>query len=119
MASLSYRLLDPMVIATGFKLPREQVLDAGAYNKLQMVLRRLKDGTSAATYLRVQHAATNEEDAFMDLKDKDGLVVQISLDNADASVKFLVVENFTRFIRVIAVGTVTGGPVLLVDLVAK
>lgn len=119
MASLSYRLLDPTTIVTGFKLPREQVLDAGAYGKLQIMFRRLKDGTSATTYLRVQHAATNEDDAFVDLKDKDGNLVQISLDSADGAPKFVVVDNFTRFIRVIAVGTVTGAPVLLVDLVAK
>ncbi len=119
MSSLAQRLLDPTVVTTGFKTAKEDVLDVGAYAKGELQFRRLKDGTSATTYLRLQHAAVNEEDAFMDAKDPAGANVEIVLDNAAASVKHVSCANFLRYVRLVAIGTVTGGPVVLVDSVWK
>ncbi len=119
MSSLYHRVLEPTVITTGYKTPKEDVLDAGAFTRGELQFRRLKDGTSAATYLRVQHAAVNEDDAFIDAKDPSGADLQVVLDNSAAGNKHMWCENFLRFIRLVAVGTVTGSPVVLADSVWK
>lgn len=114
MAALYRRVQDPTACTAGFKTPRDEVPDVGAYSKLYVQFRRLKDGNVAGTYLRLQHSTLNEDASF---KDVPGC--EIALDNFGDNNLILVVNDFARFIRLIVVGTPGGTPIVGVDFVAK
>ena len=109
MASEYRRLLDPSTAkATVFQELRE-AWDAGAYRVLEVHVRVLKAGTGGNIIL--QHAAVNEEDAYLDLAN-----ASTALNGQGA---YLTISNFLRFIRWRTDGAVAGSPVVMIEIIAK
>lgn len=116
MAGQYMRLADSVVITTGLAQDRDQVVDVGAYRQVLLHARVLRTGSGGS--VKIQHAATNEGDAWEDLyQDDDQTAVTWALTgtgDVQSSSKFL------RYLRWAASGTVSGGPVrVTIDLVAK
>lgn len=110
MASMYQRILDPRALTPNDTTQREEVLDAGAYNTLQAQMRVLSAGS--AGNLKLQHAAVNEPDAFIDI---GGASVSL----ASTSNSLVTVTNFLRFIRWFSDSATAGSPIALIDVVAK
>ena len=110
MASQYKRILDPRVLTADMTQPATDIWDAGAYRTLEVQARVVKAGT--AGYLKIQHAAVNEEDAFRDLT--GGNVGLSAVDNI-----YFSATGFLRYVRWVTDGAVTGSPVALVDVIAK
>ena len=65
MASSSVRQYPVQTVTASMVQSREEVTDAGAYNRAQVQFRVLKAGSAGTVTL--QHAAVNEPDAFKDI----------------------------------------------------
>ncbi len=117
MSAQYARLLDAITLAANWVTPRDQVLDLGANQRLQVTVRVLKAGTAtdANTVLKLQHAPVNEDSAFVDA----GTPVRVDTA-APQSATFFEVPAYSRFVRcATGSGSFAGGPVALVDLVSK
>lgn len=110
MASSSVRQLPVQTVIANLVQPREEVTDAGAYNKAQIQFRVLKAGSAGTVTL--QHAAVNEPDAF---KDVSG--AQWNLNATTNS--FTTVADFLRYLRVVSDANVAGSPVAMMDIILK
>lgn len=111
MASQSVRILDAQTLSASKSSPREQVLDLGAYKQLNVHGRILKAGSAGTLVL--QHAAVNEDDAFVDLPDMSWDVSSTSNSSFEEA------SSFLRFVRWKTDGSVASSPVALIDIVAK
>lgn len=110
MASQYSRFLPLQTLTANQTMPRDEVLDVGAYNKLQIQLRVLVAGSGGN--VKIQHAAVNEPDAYKDLS---GATVAL---NATTN-QFVTVSDFLRYLRWVTDGAVTGSPAVLIDIIAK
>lgn len=109
MASRQFRILDGTPLAASDTCPRDKVVDAGAYNTLQVFLNVGSAGGTNAT-LVLQHASINEPAMYMDL---------LAFDISAAGKQFETISNFLRYLRWITNGAVTGSPCTIMDIVAK
>lgn len=109
MASQYHRLLDPRAIVANDVQNIDQAFDAGAYDKLELQCRILKTG--GAGNIKLQHAAVNEEDAYIDLGSASWLVT--------GSGGHISISNFLRYVRWAGDNSVGGGPVAMIDIIAK
>ena len=109
MASQYYRMLDAVELGTDDKTDRADIFDAGAFNTLQIQARVLKAGASGT--IEVQHAAVKEVGAWR------ALCAQNSLTTTTNTL--ITHDNFLRYVRWIVKGTVTDGPVAVLDVIAK
>lgn len=110
MASLYHRLLPITSLTASQVQTRDEVLDIGAYRVLEIQVRVISAGT--AGNLKLQHAAVNEPDAFKDLSGA-------SFALTPASNQVMSISNFLRYLRWVTDNGVAGGPVALIDIVAK
>ncbi|MFT5582473.1 MAG: hypothetical protein ACI9VR_000049 [Cognaticolwellia sp.] len=112
MAGQYVRLMDAGTITQG---PQSQdAVDLGAYRQVVFHLRLLKAGSgTAGAQLVVQHAAIDEEGAYIDIPGISWVV------DSNGTGGVLDTTTFMRFVRVAGVGTFAGDPVALLDLVAK
>ncbi len=110
MASQYSRFLPLQTLSSTQTMPRDEVLDLGAYNTLQIQLRVLVAGSGGN--VKIQHAAVNEPDAFKDLSGASAAL------NATGN-HFVTVTNFLRYLRWVTDGSVSGSPAVLIDIIAK
>lgn len=108
MSSYYKRLLDTRTINANEKSAPQDVMDVGAYTKMEIQPRILKAGTAGTLYL--EHAAVLEEEAFAQL----GTVPPGATSNTPLSY-----TNFLRFLRWRSSSDVAGSPLGLVDVIAK
>ncbi len=110
MATSEYfRLLDPLALVANQTQDRDQVIDVGSYTEMQVNFRVLKAGS--AGNLQLQHAAVNEEDAWLDLGSPNSLSGTTNV--------VISISTFLRYVRWTTDGAVAGAPVALVDIIAK
>lgn len=109
MVATYIRLLDPRVLGAGDTQDSKDAFDGGGYSKLELQCRILKSGSAGS--IKLQHAAVNEEDAYIDLGSASWV--------ATGSGGHISISNFLRFIRWAADGSVAGNPVVMIDLIAK
>ena len=109
MASETWRLLGPRVLSADDVQTLDLAFDAGAYSTLEIHVRILKSGS--AGNLKLQHAAVNEEDAYIDLGTASWAVT--------GSGGHISISNFLRYVRWVCDGSVAGNPVIMIDIVAK
>ncbi|MBM4366687.1 MAG: hypothetical protein FJ102_10770 [Deltaproteobacteria bacterium] len=118
MSSQYVRIADARVLGANQTSPREQVADLGAYRTLHVAVRVLRPGTAtdANTTVVLEHAATNEEEAFLAINS-----TSVRVDTAAPNmVVYLEVPSFMRFVRWRSGnGNFAGGPMVVIDLVAK
>ena len=90
--------------------------DLGAYKELNVIVRVLKlgTGTDAGNKIYLEHAATNEEGAFIAIDSASW----VTHSTADA-ISYLQITGFSRYVRWVSGDQVAGGPVALIDVVAK
>ena len=113
MAGAYHRLTPQQTLVANQTQPASEVYDAGAFNHLQLQGRVLKAGTAGK--LKLQHAAVNEPDAFIDVSGAEW-----DLDQAGPSGNvFITVDDFLRYLRWITDANVLGSPIALLDLIAK
>lgn len=107
--------MGPMTLLNGIAVdqPRDQWLDLGAYQSLEIMVRVLKDGASSpAGSLQILHAPVDgEPGAWLDL----GLNISLTTTNP----QFFSVSHFSRFIRWAYTNQVANSPIVVIDLVAK
>ena len=109
MASQYFRLLDAMDLVASMTQPRDQVFDAGPYSKLELQFRVVRAG--GAGTLQLQHAAVNEESAYIAL----GAPVALNAtSNSHVSI-----SNYLRYVRWTTNAAVAGSPAALIDVLAK
>lgn len=110
MSNQYHRLLDARELQANLVQDRETVFDAGGYGHLELQIRVLAAGSGGK--IKIQHAAVNEAEAFVDLD---------TIEQALGSVAntALSANNFLRYVRWITDSGVGGNPVALVDLICK
>lgn len=109
MASQYHRLLDTRAIGADEVQNLNEVFDAGAFSKLELQCRILKTG--GAGNIKLQHAAVNEEDAYIDLGSASWL--------ATGTGGHISIANFLRYVRWVGDSSIAGAPVVMIDIVAK
>lgn len=109
MSSTYRRLLEPTGLGPNEKQRLEEAFDAGAHGTLELQGRILKTGSGGN--LKLQHAAVNKEDAYLDL-------ANTSWDLTTAG-GYISISSFLRYIRWVADGGVAGAPVAMIDIIAK
>ena len=110
MASQYHRLIDSVMLKPNMTQSLRDAYDAGAFKQLEVQVRVLKSGTGTGN-LKLQHAAVNEEDAYVDITGATW-----SLSGAGG---FTPIPDFLRFIRWVTDNNVQGDPIVIVDIVAK
>ena len=110
MASSTKRIMNPQKLTGNATQPVEEAWDAGAFTRLEAQCRFLKQGSAGGSVL-LEHAAVNEEGAFIPLP---GASWNVNTDGGHASA-----TAFLRYIRWNTGGTVAGDPVVLIDLLGK
>ncbi len=121
MANEFRRLLDTQAVSDSKTPDRELVFDAGAFSQLNVQVFLLAPGASSGTFkLTLQHASVNEENAFIDVKDADGNLVEVDLEGTVGN-SFFHITRFLRYVRwrVKATATPSTAAVVGVDIVAK
>lgn len=111
MAGQSVRILDAQTLTASKSSPREQILDLGAYQQLNVHRRILKAGTAGTIVL--QDAAVNEDDAFRDIPTMSWTLDSTSNSGVEES------SSFLRFVRWKTDASVASSPVAIIDIVAK
>lgn len=113
MAGQYVRLMDAGTINPGPQQTHDAV-DLGAYRQAIFHLRLLKAGSgTGGGQVVVQHAAVNEEGAYVDIPGISWIV------DSNGTGGVLESTAFMRFVRVAGVGSIAGDPVALLDVVAK
>jgi hypothetical protein len=108
MASQYYRLLDAKTLESSDVMPRDEVFDAGAFNTLETQVRVVSTGAGT---VKLQHAATLEADAWLDLS--GGTMALTDTTNTHVTH-----SNFLRYVRW-NTDNVSGSPVAIIDAIAK
>ncbi len=118
MSSQYVRIADARVLSANQTSPREQVADLGAYRTLQVAVRGLRAGTATDvnTTVVLEHAATNEDEAYLAINS-----TSVRVDTtAPMAVVYVEVPSFMRFVRWRSgSGNFSGGPMVVIDIVAK
>lgn len=109
MASEYRRLLDPGTAKPDVFQELREAWEAGAFRVLEVHVRVLKAGTGGNIIL--QHAAVNEDDAYLDLAGSTTVLT--------GSGAYFTISSFLRFIRWRTDGGVAGSPVVMIDIIAK
>lgn len=110
MASLYHRFLPYQTVSASQTMTRDEVFDAGAYRVLEVQCRVVVAGGGGS--IKLQHAAVNEPDAFMDVSGGSW--------NLNATSKnYYSVTGFLRYLRWVTDGSVSGSPAVLIDIIAK
>jgi hypothetical protein len=110
MASMYKRLLAPTALTASFKQSDSQVIDCGAYGKLQIYMKMLKAGPAAGT-MYLSHNASLDPDNWKALSGAS--MAQ------DGTPTFVTVSDFLRYVRVEGNASGDGTGIGLVDIVAK
>ncbi len=110
MSNLFHRILDPQTISGDMDQGVFEALDAGNYKELDISIRVMKAGSAGV--VRLQHAAINRDDAYIDL---DGTNVNLNA----TSDNFVQVTAFLRYIRWRTDTSTAGSPVVTIDVIAK
>lgn len=115
MAGQYFRLLDAIPLSDSKKQDRNQVLDLGAFTQLNVHVRLVKAGTGndADAVVELEHAAVNEDDAFIPLTSASWRV------DSTATGGFLQITGFLRFVRWVTGSAVAGSPAVIIEGVAK
>jgi hypothetical protein len=111
MAGVFTRLLRAKTLPGATTPDTDESFDAGGFREIVCQIRVTTAG-SAGT-IKLQHAATNDDAAFTDITGFSAVSLTATTNNVQA------ITGFLRWIRY-TTGTVpTGGPVVIIDLVAK
>lgn len=110
MAALFKRIMPQQTFSANQRPPRDEVLDLGAYTKIQVQARIVTAGS--AGNLILEHAAVNEPDAFKAVSGASWPVTPVSNN-------FTTISDFLRYVRWGGDASVTGTPVALIDIIAK
>lgn len=110
MASGIKRIMPPRKFTGNATQPIEEARDAGAYTRIEAQCRVLKQGSAGGSFI-LEHAAVNEEGAF--------LPIPGALWNANTDGGYVSITGFLRFVRWSTAGTIAGDPVALIDGVGK
>ena len=110
MASMYRRLMDPETLAASETQKLSEAMDVGACSRLEIQARILKAGSAGNMIL--QHAAVNEESAYVALTGATWPCNAVS--NTPTTI-----TSFLRYIRWAADSSVAGLPMGLIDIVAK
>ena len=114
MAGQYMRLADAITLKASDSQDRDQVLDLGAYRQVVFTCTVLKPGsTTDVGKVKIQHAATNEANAWVDLTGVEWLV------DDDATGGLASTDAFLRYVRWATDSAVDGDPVVTIDAVAK
>jgi hypothetical protein len=100
-------------VAASWKQGRDEVIDVGAYRRLEVQFRLLKAGTAGTAWLET--APVDEDEAFQQV----GAAVNLNGSGMTNNKQQISSDAFYRFARVVTDGAVAGSPVLTVDVVAK
>lgn len=87
-----------------------EVVDLGAFSKIHFQV-RVKVAANASQTLQIQHAAVNEDAAFLD--------IGTALDIATAGTDEVQMDNFLRYVRYLASGSISTQPTLSLYVIAK
>jgi len=109
MASQYRRLLDPRVILADEVQDLKDAFDGGAFTKMELQCRILKAGSAGS--VKLQHAAINESGAYIDLVSASWAV--------GGAGGYVSIPSFLRYVRWAADSSVAGGPVVMIDIIAK
>jgi hypothetical protein len=110
MASEYVRILDTRTLAANDAMPEKEALDLGAYRVLVVQIRVMKAGTGGA--VKLQSSLTNEVGSFVDIP-------TLTWNVNAASNTVTASGEYGRYVRWAADGAVAGGPVVLIDVLAK
>lgn len=114
MAGQYIRVADAVTLKASDTQDRDQVADVGAYRQLVLRCVVLKPGsTTDEGYVKIQHAATNDANAWVDLTGIEWLV------DDDATGGVLSTDEFLRYVRWATDVDVDGEPVVTIDVVGK
>lgn len=106
-----HRLLQYQTLTSSLSPTLAESFDAGAYTRLEVQARILVGGGGAGT-VKLQHAAVNEPDAFID-------IASASWTLNTATNNYLSVTGFLRYIRWLASSGIAGSPAVVIDIIAK
>lgn len=113
MSILYRRLLDGATLAPGDAPDLAGALDLGEYREVHLVLTVDSAGEGDAPTLVVQHAAVNEEGAYVDFETRAETAL-----NATGTAWFHA-GTFTRWVMWFVSGTLSAEARVTVDLIAK
>ncbi|MCK6505667.1 hypothetical protein L6R53_20100 [Myxococcota bacterium] len=102
--------MNPQKLTGNATQPVEEAWDAGAFTRLEVHCRVLKQGSAGGSII-LQHAAVNEDAAYVALP---GATWNVNTDGT-----FVSVTAFLRFVRWSTTGTIAGDPVALIDGIGK
>lgn len=105
-------LMTPRVIPSNYTLPEHEVLDLGAFKQLGAEINVLTAGGQGGENMLIETAAINEDTAF---KPIPGMLA----DMGTAGTTHVYTDQFMRYIRAKASGTVTGSPVVAINTISK
>jgi len=116
MASAYHRLLDLTLFTENDRQPLFKTWDAGQYTTLVIHVRVPNGNANAGAKLILEHAAVNDNDAFVPLQ-ANGQNVEVGLDNVGAPV--YAVSAFLRYLRWRVDGFTSNDALALIDVIAK
>lgn len=113
MTTLTAVLLDRAALREGDTLSIDETVDLGAYATLGVVLTVHEAGAGEAPTLVVEHAITNEEDAFVPFDP----AIEIALDatGTESAMK----GQILRWLRWRIAGTLTGQATVSLAILAR
>ena len=115
--SVSYRLMDTTVLTGNQQQELSQAWDGGNYKQLGVAIRVPKGTGNVGFKVKVTHAATLDNDAFLDLLDKDGNPVELILSASGGA--YFECTGFLRYVRFVTFGWTSGDAVAVIDLMGK
>lgn len=122
MAAMVYRLMDTATLSGGKSQDPDKVFDGGTFKQLMVVFYALATASSTGSFtLRLEHAAVNEDEQYLPVKDINGNDVEIDLKTASGNISFQV-DGFLRYVRWTANdgGTAPSAAAIVgIDVVAK
>lgn len=113
MASQANNLLSPRVLDSNYTQPEHEWIDLGAFRHLGAEVLVLTAGTGAdSEKVLIESAAIKDAASFRPVT---GLEVKLNT----VGVSHVYADEFMRYVRVKVTGTVTGSPVVAVNIIAK
>ena len=113
MPTLTRRILDHYTLTAGASMDLADAIDAGECTVLELVATVHTATTGAAPLFVVEHAAVNEEDAYMPFEEP------FTVDLTTTGQTWRHIEAHTRFLLWSVSGTLDGEVELTLDLVGK
>lgn len=113
MANLSLCWMESRALTAGDLMALTEALDMGPFNRVDLVVAVEEAGTGEGAALAFQHAARNEEGAYLDFDP-----VQ-SVDLTATGKTWIQIEALTRFLGWSLSGTLETSPTVTIDVVAR